>query len=246
MITPVIEFQNIHRHYEMGGETVSALDGVDLTINEGEMVAVMGPSGSGKSTLMNVVGLLDRPTKGVFLLDGIDVSSLSDDERSRARGHRIGFVFQGFNLLPRMSALSNVELPLRLNPKGQDRREAAMAALKRVELADRANHKPSELSGGQQQRVAIARALANRPSLVLADEPTGNLDSTSTRAIIDLLQDLNIADGITVVVVTHEVDVAQACKRVVTLQDGKIVEDRQTAQQIPEPDGIDALTGVTA
>jgi putative ABC transport system ATP-binding protein len=246
MTTPVIEFQNIHRHYEMGGETVLALDGVNLQITDGEMVAVMGPSGSGKSTLMNVVGLLDRPTEGVFLLDGIDVSSLSDDERSRARGCRIGFVFQGFNLLPRMTALSNVELPLRLNPKGQNRKEAAIAALTRVGLADRAGHKPSELSGGQQQRVAIARALANQPSLVLADEPTGNLDSTSTRAIIGLLQDLNLTDGITVVVVTHENEVAEACKRVVALEDGKVVEDRPTLQKILEPDDIDDAVGVTA
>ena len=231
-MTSVIELQDIKRHYIMGGETVAALDGVDLIIEQGEMVAVMGPSGSGKSTMMNILGCLDTPTNGRYLLDGVDVGTLNDDQLSRVRGRQIGFVFQGYNLLPRMSALGNVELPVKLNPSGRNRREAAMGALDRVGLADRASHRPSELSGGQQQRVAIARALVNEPSMILADEPTGNLDTASTRAIIALLQDLNRQDGITIVMVTHEEEVANSTKRAVRLLDGKILSDEPVEQRL--------------
>ncbi len=222
---PVIQLAGITRHYEMGGETVAALDGVDLQIESGEMVAIMGPSGSGKSTMMNILGCLDTPTSGVYLLNGRNVGSLSDDQLSRVRGRQIGFIFQGYNLLPRMTALANVELPMRLTPNGKNRRRTAMTALDRVNLADRAGHRPTELSGGQQQRVAIARALVNNPSMILADEPTGNLDSKSSETIIAVLQDLNRSDGITIILVTHEEEVAAATRRVVRLLDGRIVED---------------------
>ncbi len=232
---PVIQLAGITRHYEMGGETVAALDGVDLLIERGEMVAIMGPSGSGKSTMMNILGCLDTPTSGEYLLDNRNVGTLSDDQLSRVRGRQIGFIFQGYNLLPRMTALANVELPMRLTPNGKNRRRTAMAALDRVGLADRAGHRPTELSGGQQQRAAIARAIVNQPSMILADEPTGNLDSTSTRSIIALLQDLNRSDGITIILVTHEEEVAAATTRVVRLRDGRIIEDGPNEQRQMAP-----------
>lgn len=225
MITPVIELTDVRKLYHMGTETVAALDGIDVAIQEREMVAIMGASGSGKSTLMNVVGCLDRPTSGSYLLNGHDISSFSDNRLSDTRGMYIGFIFQSYNLLQQLTAAQNVELPLRYNPRGIDRKKAVMEALDRVGLADRATHKPNQLSGGQQQRVGIARALVGMPSLLLADEPTGNLDSRSTEEIIGLLQELNTKDGMTVVMVTHEPEVAAATKRIVTLRDGRVLSD---------------------
>lgn len=229
MITPVIELTDVRKLYRMGAETVAALDGIDVVIEEREMVAIMGASGSGKSTLMNVVGCLDRPTSGTYMLNGNDISSFSDNRLSDTRGRFIGFIFQSYNLLAQLTAAQNVELPLRYNPRGFDRKKAVMEALDRVGLADRANHKPNQLSGGQQQRVGIARALVGRPSLLLADEPTGNLDSRSTEEIIGLLQELNTSDGMTVVMVTHEPEVAAATRRIVTLRDGRVLSDEQVA-----------------
>ncbi len=231
MATPVVELQEVKKIYQLGGETVAALDGVDLVIEEREMVAIMGASGSGKSTLMNVVGCLDRPTSGAYQLNGSDVGSFSDNRRSDTRGRFIGFIFQSYNLLPQLTAAQNVELPLRYNPRGFDRKQAVVEALDRVGLADRANHRPNQLSGGQQQRVGIARALVGRPSLLLADEPTGNLDSNSTEEIITLLQELNREDGMTVAMVTHEPEVAAATRRVVTLRDGRVLSDEQVEQR---------------
>ena len=227
MSTPVIELTEVRKLYRMGAETVAALDGVDIVIEEREMVAIMGASGSGKSTLMNVVGCLDRPTSGTYMLNGNDISSFSDNRLSDTRGQFIGFIFQSYNLLAQLTAAQNVELPLRYNPRGFDRKKAVMEALDRVGLVDRANHKPNQLSGGQQQRVGIARALVGRPSLLLADEPTGNLDSRSTEEIIGLLQELNTSDGMTVVMVTHEPEVAAATRRIVTLRDGRVLSDEQ-------------------
>jgi len=216
------------REYEMGEETVRALRGVDLEIHRGEYVAIMGPSGSGKSTLMNLVGCLDTPSAGQYWLNGIEVSKMSDDELARIRNKEIGFVFQTFNLLPRATALHNVELPLIYGGfKAKDRRDLAVAALESVGLADRMHHKPSELSGGQRQRVAIARALVTEPSIILADEPTGNLDSTTSEDIMKVFADVNSRRGQTVVMVTHEHDIAAHANRVVTLHDGKISSDRQ-------------------
>lgn len=231
MATPVVELQEVKKIYQLGGETVAALNGVDLVIEEREMVAIMGASGSGKSTLMNVVGCLDRPTSGMYELNGSDVGSFSDNRRSDTRGRFIGFIFQSYNLLPQLTAAQNVELPLRYNPRGFDRKQAVVEALERVGLADRANHRPNQLSGGQQQRVGIARALVGQPSLLLADEPTGNLDSSSTEEIITLLQELNREDGMTIAMVTHEPEVAAATRRVVTLRDGRVLSDEQVEQR---------------
>jgi len=227
--------RNIHKTYLMGDQVVNALAGLDLDIHSGEMVAVMGPSGSGKSTLMNIVGCLDIPTEGSYLFDGIEVADMDEYELARIRNRKIGFVFQGFNLLARTTALENVELPLRYAGR-KDIEERAIAALDRVGLGNRLDHRSSELSGGQQQRVAIARALANDPQMILADEPTGNLSSEQSEEIMQIFQELN-AEGVTVVMVTHEPDIAQHCKRLVTIKDGlllsdEVVQDRHMAVDI--------------
>jgi putative ABC transport system ATP-binding protein len=224
-VNGMIELENISKIYRMGKVEVPALRGINLNVQEGEMVALIGASGSGKSTLMNIIGFLDKPTDGKYILEGIDVSRLNDNKLAEMRNKKIGFVFQTYNLLPRASAVSNVELPLIYGGSGQ-KRKRALEALERVGLAARARHKPAELSGGEQQRVAIARALVNTPSLILADEPTGNLDSKATDEIISIFCQLN-DEGITVVMVTHEMDIAERAKRVIRLLDGEIVEDRK-------------------
>jgi putative ABC transport system ATP-binding protein len=230
---PVIKLADVHKTYQTGEVEVKAVCGVSLEIFQGEFVALMGASGSGKSTLMNIIGCLDRPTQGRYLLDDIDVSQLNRDELADIRNQKIGFVFQGFNLLSRTSALENVELPMlythhRLN--GESQRERALKALATVGLGDRADHTPNQLSGGQQQRVAIARALANQPALLLADEPTGNLDSRTSIEIMGVFQKLN-DQGITIVMVTHELDVAQYTKRMIVMRDGKVVGDSPVANR---------------
>jgi putative ABC transport system ATP-binding protein len=224
---PVIKLTEIHKTYQTGEVEVKAVRGVSLEVFQGEFVALMGASGSGKSTLMNIIGCLDRPTQGCYRLDDIDVSQLNRDELADIRNQKIGFVFQGFNLLSRTSALENVELPMlytRQRIEGATQRERALQALDIVGLGDRADHKPNQLSGGQQQRVAIARALANQPALLLADEPTGNLDSHTSIEIMGVFQKLN-DQGITIVMVTHELDVAHYTKRMVVMRDGKVVGD---------------------
>ena len=224
----VIVTRNLSREYDMGGEIVRALQGVDVTIRKNEFVAVMGPSGSGKSTLMNLIGCLDSPTAGEYWLNGHRVSELEDDELARIRNKEIGFVFQTFNLLPRATSLHNVELPLVYAGMGaKDRREQAIDALTRVGLKDRMNHRPNELSGGQRQHVAIARALVNRPSILLADEPTGNLDSATGEEIMALFEALH-GTGQTIVLVTHELDIAEHARRQVHLKDGKVERDFET------------------
>jgi putative ABC transport system ATP-binding protein len=221
----MIELEAVTKIYQAGPVEVRALDGVDLRITDGDLVAIMGPSGSGKSTMMNILGCLDVPSGGSYLLDGINVGLLRDNRLADIRNTRIGFVFQSFNLIARTSAVRNVELPMIYSgTSARERRRRATAALEKVGLADRASHMPNELSGGQQQRVAIARALVTEPAMILADEPTGNLDTVSTAEIMKLLAELNDA-GRTVVLITHEEDVAAFAKRVVRLRDGKIVSD---------------------
>jgi putative ABC transport system ATP-binding protein len=228
----VIQLDHIHKTYTMGDVEVHALRGVSLTIKEGEFVAIMGASGSGKSTTMNIIGCLDRPTRGTYILDGEDVSGMSKDERADIRCQKIGFVFQGFNLLSRTSALENVELPmLYLGVDSTQRHQRAMEALAAVGLAGREQNHPNQLSGGQQQRVAVARSLVNNPALILADEPTGNLDSRTSVEVMEIFQRLNRERGITLVLVTHEPDIAQYAQRVVVFKDGKIKKDYQIEEQ---------------
>lgn len=228
---PVIQLQDVTKVYQMGDVQVHALRGVSLSICQGEMVAIMGPSGSGKSTLMNIIGCLDQPTSGTYYLAGEDVSRLNDDRLAEIRNRRLGFVFQNFNLLARTNALQNVELPLiYAGVRPAERRRQAEAALAAVGLQDRMHHRPNELSGGQQQRVAIARALVNRPRIILADEPTGNLDSKVGAEVIGLFQKLNVQAGITVILVTHEPDIAEHARRVIHIYDGQIISDEQIAE----------------
>ncbi len=232
----VIVTRQLKREYDMGSEVVRALRGVDLAIQRNEYVAIMGPSGSGKSTLMNLIGCLDTPTDGEYWLNGMLVSTMSDDELARVRNREIGFVFQTFNLLPRASALHNVELPLvYAGVPTQERRQRAAEALEKVQLGERMHHRPNELSGGQRQRVAIARALVNRPSILLADEPTGNLDSQTSEEIMRVFEDLS-RQGQTVVMVTHEADIAAHARRVVVLRDGLIASDERRARFIARTD----------
>ena len=244
MSDALLELRGISKSYRMGRDVVvRALRGVDLDVRTGELVAIMGPSGSGKSTLMHVLGCLDAPDSGTYRLAGTETSRLSDDELALIRNKRIGFIFQTFNLLPRLNAVENVELPLAYGNDGHDRRRRALDALALVGLADRVRHRPSEMSGGQQQRVAIARALLNDPTLVLADEPTGNLDSRSSAEILAIFQRLN-DEGRTVVLVTHEPDIAAHCRRIVRMRDGLVWADERVASPRRAADDL-ATMGAT-
>ncbi len=224
-MSDLIRIENMYKIYEMGSEKVHALDGVNLTIKEHEFVAIVGPSGSGKSTLMNMIGCLDTPTSGNYLLEGLDISKMKDTQLTMIRRQKVGFIFQQFNLLSKSSALENVELPAMYNGNsGRERRQKAETALKKVGLGDRMHHKPSELSGGQQQRVAIARALVNNPPVLLADEPTGNLDSHSGAEVMNMIKELH-AQGNTIILITHDHDVAEHAPRIIEIKDGQITSD---------------------
>ena len=239
---PVIRLENVHKIYDLGEIQVQALRGISLEVREGEFVAVMGPSGSGKSTVMNILGCLDRPTRGRYFLDGVDVSGMSKNELARIRNRKLGFVFQQFNLLSRTSALENVELPtVYAGISPEERTKRAMESLTRVGLAERAGHHPSQLSGGQQQRVAIARALVNRPAILLADEPTGNLDSRTSVEIMQILQTLNEEQGLTIVIVTHEQDISQYAKRSLEFRDGKLRRDNLVRERLVARDVLKTL-----
>jgi putative ABC transport system ATP-binding protein len=243
---PVIELEHIHKVYQMGDVEVHALRGISLTIREGEFVAIMGASGSGKSTTMNIIGCLDRPTRGTYILDGEDVSQMSKDERADIRCQKIGFVFQGFNLLSRTSALENVELPmLYLGVDSSTRHQRALEALAAVGLSGREQNHPNQLSGGQQQRVAVARSLVNNPALILADEPTGNLDSRTSVEVMEIFQRLNRERGITLVLVTHEPDIAEYADRVVVFKDGKIKSDRAVERRRDAAEELKNLPVIT-
>jgi len=234
----IIKVENLKKVYDTGKIQVEALKCVNLEIEEKEYVAIMGASGSGKSTLMNILGCLDRLTEGRYILDGVDISTLSDNELAIIRNKKIGFVFQAFNLLPKLTALGNVELPMvYAGIKGSERQKKAKAALERVGLGDRMYHKPNELSGGQKQRVAIARALVNNPAILLADEPTGNLDTKSSEEIMEIFESLN-DEGVTIVMVTHEKDIAQHTKRAVVFRDGEIISDKPVENRIIRRGGI--------
>jgi putative ABC transport system ATP-binding protein len=225
---PIIKVENIHKYYEMGDARVHALRGISLEIQRGEFVAIMGASGSGKSTFMNVLGCLDKPSEGTYLLEGTNVAGLSRIELARVRNEHVGFVFQGFNLLSRTTAVENVELPLiYAGVRARERHRQSEEALRKVGLGDRGGHIPSQLSGGQQQRVAIARSLVNHPSILLADEPTGNLDSRTSVEIMQVFQDLNENERLTIILVTHEPDIAGYSKRVITFKDGRVMRDQQ-------------------
>ncbi len=229
---PVIRVENLHKYYEMGDTRVHALRGLSLEIRRGEFVAIMGASGSGKSTFMNMLGCLDKPSEGIYLLEGTNVADLSRIDLARVRNERVGFVFQGFNLLSRTTAMENVELPLiYAGLRAKERHRRSLEALERVGLGDRSQHVPSQLSGGQQQRVAIARSLVNHPSILLADEPTGNLDSRTSVEIMQVFQELNHTENLTIILVTHEPDIAAYSKRIITFRDGRVVRDQPVQER---------------